>query len=230
MTNYRLEATQLPASLPIFPLTGVLLLPGGQLPLNIFEPRYLAMVSAALKTPSRLIGMVQPRVPNQADTLGEIPGSQTGQPEIYRIGCAGRIIGFNETPDGRNLITLHGITRFRITSEATSEEGFRRINADFSDFADDRNDPKKLENIDRSYLLKTVQNYFSARQITADWDQLEKADTERLITSLAMSIPFSPVERQALLESVSIDDRAAMLITMMEMAGSAAANLSEISH
>jgi len=230
MTGYRLEPEKLPPILPVFPLTGVLLLPGGQLPLNIFEPRYLAMVRDALASEARLIGMVQPRVPDPTDNHGPAPGTPSDAPEIYAIGCAGRVVGFNETPDGRNLITLHGITRFRITEETALGDGYRRVKAGYGDFSGDLNADEAPVAIDRDRLLEAVKKFFEARRIDAEWEQVEKTETGRLVTSLAMSIPFSPVERQALLESASADDRAALLITMMEMAAAAPEGEGGISH
>jgi len=196
----------LPDCLPIFPLPGCLLLPGGRLPLNIFEPRYLAMVSDALCGP-RLIGMVQPR-----DGVTVL-----GTPEVYRLGCAGRITTFSETDDGRYLITLDGLVRFRVAEEiAPAEGGYRRVRADFSDFADDLDEQEA--DINRSALLATLRCFFDRQGINGDWDAIEQTGNERLVTSLAMLCPFSASEKQALLEATGLLERAAFMIAMLQLA------------
>lgn len=198
----------LPATIPIFPLTGVLLLPRGPLPLNIFEPRYLAMVQDALAAPQRLIGMVQPEA--GASGNSSVPG-------VYRIGCAGRISAFQETEDGRYLITLSGVCRFRVVEELATTRGYRRIKADWAEFADDLEDSPPIE-IDRERMLKPLQVYFRAQQIEANWDAIRETPDERLITSLAMICPFAPAEKQALLEAPDLATRAEVLTALLEMA------------
>jgi len=196
----------LPAVLPIFPLPGCLLLPGGRLPLNIFEPRYLAMTADALKG-ERLIGMLQPR--------GET-GAQ-GAPEVFELGCAGRVTAFSETDDGRYLITLTGLARFRVAEElAPAEGGYRLVRADFSGFRDDLEEQEA--EIDRAALLATLRIFFERHDIKGDWETIEQTGNERLVTSLAMLCPFSPGEKQALLEAPGLAERAASMITMLQLA------------
>ncbi len=196
----------LPDVLPIFPLPSCLLLPGGRLPLNIFEPRYLAMTNDALKG-DRLIGMVQPR-----DSMTAL-----GRPEVYELGCAGRITTFSESEDGRYLITLDGLARFRISKELDlAEGGYRQVRADFSDFPHDL-DEEEAE-IDRQRLLTTLRTFFDRQGINGDWDAIEQTGNERLVTSLAMLCPFSAGEKQALLEAVDLPQRAASMIAMLQLA------------
>ena len=206
------EQPALPDILPIFPLTGVLLLPRGRLPLNIFEPRYLAMTQDALKG-ERLIGMVQPNEP-QDDNRGR---GATPNPPIYPIGCAGRITAFTETDDGRYLITLTGVSRFRIREELPVLDGYRRIVPDWQPFARDLAagaEPK----FDRERLVRGLRGFFAQRQATADWEAIEKAPGEHLITSVAMLCPFPPSEKQALLEAADVEERAQLLTALVEMA------------
>lgn len=217
MTGQAPTPDQLPEIIPVFPLTGMLLLPGGQMPLNIFEPRYLAMVREALGEEQRLIGMVQPRVPDFDDNRGPAPGADPDNPEIYRTGCAGCITGFNETEDGRYLIVLTGRMRFEIAEEVAMKDGFRRVRADYSRYTSDLLPPDEPD-IDRERLLKTVKAYFEANSIGAEWSAVEKSSTDRLVTSLAMSCPFSPGERQGLLEAPTLAARAEMMLTLLDMA------------
>jgi Lon protease-like protein len=195
----------LPQTLPIFPLSGVLLLPRGKLPLNIFEPRYLAMTEDALKS-DRLIGMVQP--------VEE--GAAGDQPPVFPVGCAGRITQFAETEDGRYLVTLTGICRFRVERELPLFCGYRRVAPDFSDFRADF-EPERTR-LDRARLLSALKVYLKLQQLSADWDSIEGAPDERLITSLAMICPFSCREKQALLESSCLAERARVLTALLEMA------------
>ncbi len=196
----------LPAALPIFPLPGCLLLPGGRLPLNIFEPRYLAMTADALKG-DRLIGMLQPRDGT----------TKLGAPEVYELGCAGRITAFSETDDGRYLITLTGLVRFRVEDElGLATGGYRLIKAGFDDFRDDL--VEEEAEIDRATLLATLRTFFERHGIKGDWETIEKTSDERLVTSLAMLCPFSPGEKQALLEAPGLSERAASMITMLQLA------------
>jgi len=202
----------LPEIIPIFPLTGVLLLPRGRLPLNIFEPRYLAMTKDALGG-ERLIGMVQPSDP-QDDNRGR--GGAT-HPPVYPIGCAGRITAFSETDDGRNLVTLTGVSRFRIRDELPLLSGYRRVVADWAPFARDR-DPMDDPGFDRERFARALKGYFAQRQISADWEAIEKAPGEHLLTSIAMLCPFAPSEKQALLEAADLEERARLLVALIEMA------------
>lgn len=205
----------LPGSLPIFPLAGVLLLPGGQLPLNVFEPRYLAMVRDALAG-SRLIGMIQPALPAGAggdvEELGDI-----GAAPVYETGCAGRITAYSETDDGRNLITLTGVIRFDVARELPgAAEGYRLVEPRYDRFRHDLESDEAA--IDRAGLLDALEGYFGATGIEGDWSAIEEADDEPLVTSLAMLCPFAAPEKQALLEAMTLPERAATMTTIMAMA------------
>ena len=202
----RVGGTALPSILPIFPLTGVLLLPRGRLPLNIFEPRYLAMTRDALAG-ERLIGMVQPSDPRAAGD----------NPLVYPIGCAGRITSFSETDDGRFLITLTGISRFRLREELPLLEGYRRVVPEWREFARDLAGDDE-PGFDRDRMLRGLRAYFQHHRIEADWDAITSVPGERLVTSIAMICPFEPSEKQALLEAPSLDERARLLTAMVEMA------------
>jgi uncharacterized protein len=198
----------LPAVLPIFPLTGVLLLPRGHLPLNIFEPRYLAMTRDAMAG-DHLIGMVQPSDPQQ---------SPAGNPPVYPTGCAGLVSSFAETEDGRFLITLTGLCRFRIREELPPASGYRRVAADWTGFAGDLVGEEAAD-FDRERLLRGLRTYFERHRIQANWEALAAVRGERLIASLAMMCPFEPSEKQALLEAADLGARARLLSTIVEMAG-----------
>jgi uncharacterized protein len=202
----RRGAAALPAIIPIFPLAGVLLLPRGRLPLNIFEPRYLAMTRDALAG-ERLIGMVQPTD----------PGAAGSNPPVYPTGCAGRITSFSETEDGRFLITLTGICRFHIREELPLLDGYRRVVPEWGEFASDVEDGPEPA-FDRQRLLRGLRGYFQQHQISADWDAIASVPGERLVTSVAMICPFEPSEKQALLEAPDLDERARMLTAIVEMA------------
>ena len=207
----------LPQVIPVFPLTGVLLLPGGKLPLNIFEPRYLAMVRDALGDDQRMIGMVQPRVPNPDDNRGPADEDEGDQPALYRTGCAGRITTFSESEDGRYLVTLSGVCRFDIAEEMTLRAGYRRVLADYSRFRHDlAEDP--AARVDHPRLLAVVKRYFEQQRIQAKWEAIEATPVDRLVTSLAMSCPLGASERQALLEAPGLTERAEMVIALLEMA------------
>ena len=202
----RVSGTALPSILPIFPLTGVLLLPRGRLPLNIFEPRYLAMTRDALAG-ARLIGMVQPSDPRVAGD----------NPPVYSTGCAGRITSFSETDDGRFLITLTGISRFRIREELPLLEGYRRVVPEWREFARDLAGDDE-PGFDRDRLLRGLRAYFQHHKIEADWDAITSVPGDRLVTSIAMICPFEPSEKQALLEAPDLDERARLLTAIVEMA------------
>jgi len=193
----------LPRTVPVFPLSGALLLPSGQLPLNIFEPRYLAMVDDALAS-DRLIAMVEPR------DAGAVPA-------VHQVACAGRITSFEETDDGRYLITLHGICRLTLRDELPTTRGYRRFQCDWSRFAGDMDDPGPIE-IDRKRLSRALERYFRHHGISANWEAIENTASGRLVTSLAMICPFSALEKQALLEAPCQQDRADMVLSLIEMA------------
>ena len=203
-----MPADALPDILPIFPLTGVLLLPRGQLPLNIFEPRYLAMTRDAMAG-ERLIGMVQPSDP----PIREM------NPSVYQTGCAGRITSFSETDDGRILITLTGVSRFRIKEELPLLSGYRRVVADWQDFAADRDTDEA--GFDRSRLTEGLRHFFIQRQVEANWAAIDSAPGETLVTSIAMMCPFAPNEKQALLEAPTLGERARLLSALIEMTATA---------
>jgi Lon protease-like protein len=205
------DQAALPQILPIFPLTGVLLLPRGRLPLNIFEPRYLAMTRDALGG-ERLIGMVQPSDPQQDNR-----GGGALNPPVYPVGCAGRITAFAESDDGRYLLTLTGVSRFRIRDELPLLAGYRRVVPDWQPFAQDLDAPPAT-GFDRERFIRGLREFFAQRQISADWEAIDKAAGEHLITSLAMLCPFAPSEKQALLEAADLDERARLLIALVEMA------------
>jgi Lon protease-like protein len=211
--TFRPGFEELPRVVPIFPLPGVLLLPGGRLPLNIFEPRYLAMVRDALAG-ERAIGMIQPR--GQAADIGAA--------KVYETGCLGRITAFSETDDGRYLITLTGLIRFIVARELPLMEGYRRVAADYDRFrgdleggAEDGPDGETGA-IDRARLLETLGTYFEAQGIESDWEAIEEAGDAALVTWLAMLCPFAAPEKQALLEVMSLPERASTMTAIMEMA------------
>jgi uncharacterized protein len=194
----------LPESLPIFPLTGVLLLPRGRLPLNIFEPRYLAMTEDALKA-ERLIGMVQPQ-----DGKGD-----DGEPELYRTGCAGRMTSFSETEDGRYLITLTGLARFDIARELPRDRLYRRVVPDWQPYRGDLEESAGA--LDRARLLKVLKPYLERQGVVADWPAVEATADERLVTTIAMVAPLRASEKQALLEAPDLAERARLLTALIEM-------------
>jgi uncharacterized protein len=197
--------SDLPGSLPLFPLTGAVLLPRGQLPLNIFEPRYLEMVEYALQG-DRLIGMIQPR--ESEDTVL--------RPALSQVGCAGRIVSFQETNDNRYLITLAGLCRFRLTGEMQTTTPWRGGFCDFAPFASDLaqlND----EDFPRERLLAALKTYLNSRDMKADWKSVMTAPGESLVNALAMMCPFDPAEKQALLEAPSFQERASTLMALLEM-------------
>ncbi|MEP3045579.1 MAG: LON peptidase substrate-binding domain-containing protein [Roseibium sp.] len=197
----------LPPVLPVFPLSGALLLPRTQLPLNIFEPRYMDMVDAALSS-NRLIGMVQP-----AD-----PGTDNqDEPVLANVGCVGRLTSFQETGDGRYMITLQGVTRFAISRELEALSKFRQVEPDFATFAHDLKCGEGEEDVDRNGLLRTLRAYLDANSMEADWQSVSEAETEVLVNALCMMCPYGPQEKQALLEARDLRIRAETLIAITEM-------------
>jgi Lon protease-like protein len=202
--------TDLPPRLPLFPLAGVVLLPRGALPLNVFEPRYLKMVDDALRG-DRLIGLIQPT--ENPDT---VPA-----PKLSAIGAAGRIISFRETDDNRYLVTLAGLCRFRLTGEAEAGTPYRIGLCDFSPFAGDMAQDDGERDFPRERLLAALRLYLNQRDMKADWKSVTSAEPEALVNALAMMCPFEPAEKQALLEAPSFGERAATLVTILEMAGAA---------
>ena len=195
----------LPTKIPIFPLTGVLLLPHGKLPLNIFEPRYLNMITAALAG-HRMIGLIQPTGPNEGD-----------QPDIYKTGCAGRITSFNESEDGRYLVTLSGLIRFDLAAELPLRDGYRVAVPDWGPYCDDLAEQTGA-GVDRDRMLRALKGYFAVNDVDANWDAIKDTTTDRLVNALAMMCPFQPNEKQALLEALSLGDRANVMVALLEMA------------
>lgn len=200
----------LPEQIPLFPLPGAVLLPRARLPLNIFEPRYLAMLEDCVKTQHRLIGMIQPMV--------EPEGRQSDEVRLHSIGCAGRVIGFVETEDGRYQITLGGISRFRIKAADTGFKPYLTADVDWAGFDRDRGPGEKDVDFDRAAFLGKLDRYFRATGLQSDWDSLEKAEDELLVNSLSMLFPFGVEDKQALLEAPTLQDRRETLVTLMEFA------------
>ena len=196
----------LPGKIPLFPLPGALLLPRARLPLQIFEPRYLAMLEDVLKVPDRLIGMIQPR-----------PG-RDGQPRLAAIGCAGRVTAFSETDDGRYMITLTGISRFRVLREITGFSPYMTGEVAWQDCTRDLGPPERDPGFDRPEFLALLRRYFADQSLSTDWDSMKEAEDELLINSLAMLCPFDPEDKQALLEAPSLRTRRETLVTLMEFA------------
>lgn len=200
--------SDLPPVIPVFPLSGALLLPHAQLPLNIFEPRYVAMIDAALKT-DRVIGMIQP-------TLDQSAG-ESKTPELCTVGCVGRMTAFQESGDGRYLITLTGITRFGIVEEMQAITPFRQCRIAVDRFADDLKAGLGENEVDREALLRTFRDYLDAHDMDADWDGIERAGNEALVNALSMMSPYGPAEKQALLEADDLKTRAETLIALTEI-------------
>ncbi len=202
-----LRLADLPTELPVFPLAGALLLPRTHLPLNIFEPRYLALVEDALGH-GRLFGMIQPD-PSQ-------PDGPTG-PALFAVGCLGRLIAFSETEDNRYLITLAGLIRFRVQAELAPVHGYRRVRADLAAFAADLAPPPPTPGIARAPLLAALRAYLAARGLSADWKALNALPEDRLIGTLSTLCPFAPTEKQALLEAPDEPARGETLLTLFAL-------------
>ena len=202
----RFSLADMPETLPVFPLPSALLLPRGRLPLNIFEPRYLAMLDDTLKTEHRLIGMIQPF---------EGPESP---PRLHTIGCAGRVTSLSETEDGRYLIVLSGVSRFRIREEQEGFTPYRRVTPEWPDFKPDLDGPDELESFDKEGFLVLLRRYFEIASLSSDWDSMRDAETEMLVNSLSMMCPFAVEEKQALLEAPRLSDRADTLRALMQFA------------
>jgi Lon protease-like protein len=203
----RFSLADLPDTIPVFPLPGALLLPRGRLPLNIFEPRYLAMLDDALKTDHRLIGMIQPFESRDGEA-----------PRLRRIGCAGRVIAFSEAEDGRYLITLAGVARFRVREELEGFQPYRRVRPGWEDFRADLRGEEEDPGFDRDGFLSTLGRFFSVAQLSSDWDTLREADAEMLVNSLSMLCPFEVEEKQALLEAPTLANRRETLLALMDFA------------
>ncbi|MER5171965.1 LON peptidase substrate-binding domain-containing protein [Thioclava sp. GXIMD2076] len=195
----------LPDAIPLFPLPGALLLPRGTLPLHIFEPRYLQMIEDCLKTPERLIGMILPR------EHGE-------EAELAPIGCAGRLTGFSETEDGRYLITLTGVSRFRLMGARDGFTPYVVGEVDWEEFAGDLRGPEHDAGLERESFFRILSRFFEANGMETDWDSLEDAEDELLINSLSMLMPLSPEDKQALLETPNLTVRRETLLTLIDFA------------
>lgn len=207
LDRYRSPA-DLPQRLAVFPLAGALLLPRADLPLNIFEPRYLDMVNDAL-IGDRLIGMIQP----QDDGAGKAE-----RPALLNIGCAGRITSYAETPDDRMLITLTGVCRFAVVEELEPDTAYRQVVANYHPFAVDLVSDLGASEVNRPALLKAFREYLQANNMNADWEQVDAASTEVLVNTLSLLAPYPPRDKQALLEAPDLKTRADVLIALTEMA------------
>ena len=201
---------KLPENIPLFPLPGALLLPNSRLPLNIFEPRYINMVEDALATKHRLIGMIQPIKLNTGD-------SQKEANKYQKVGCAGRIVSFSETEDGRYLITLEGISRFKFSKEIETQKPYILSEIDWGLYTNDLVPFEGLNSFDRNGFLEILKKYLDSAQIASDWEVLKKAREEVLVNSLSMLCPFEPEEKQVLLEAETIVNRLDVLVTLMKL-------------
>ena len=197
--------TELPNKLAIFPLTGAVLFPQTQLPLNIFEPRYLQMIDEVLSSPDRIMGMIQPNVSKND------PNSKN----LKRVGCAGRISSFSETGDGRYLVTLTGLIRFEVNNELDTTTQYRQAITNYDNYKEDLL-PANVENIDRKSLLILIKKYLEQRNLLIDWEIIEQSPTEQLINYSGVLVPFEPEEKQLLLETKSLFDRCKTLESLFQ--------------
>lgn len=197
----------LPEVIPVFPLAGALLLPRGQMPLNIFEPRYVQMIDAALRG-HRLIGLVQPELE---------PGDPKTPPRLHRVGCAGRLVQFAETGDGRYIVSLAGVARFAIEQEMPVTTPFRQCRVAFAPFASDLKPRLGEAEVDRVAVVTALRKFSEASELKIDWSGIEKAPTEALVNALSMMAPFGAREKQALLEAPDLKTRAETLVAITEM-------------
>jgi Lon protease-like protein len=198
----------LPEVISVFPLPGALLLPRGTMPLNIFEPRYLAMIDDALRDGHRLIGMIQPDATHSG---------HANKPMLYKIGCVGRITQLAESGDGRYLIELTGVARFRVTEELDVRTLYRQCRVDYAPFADDFVARKGEDKVDRAALLAALRDFLAANKLQADWEGIEKAPNEALVNALSMMSPYGSAEKQALLEAPDLKTRAEVLVALTEI-------------
>jgi Lon protease-like protein len=198
----------LPETIPVFPLAGALLLPRGQMPLNIFEPRYLEMIDDSLRDGHRMIGMIQPDMTHSRSEA---------VPALFRIGCAGRITQFAETGDGRYVLELTGIARFKIVDELKVLTPYRQCKADFFSFVDDFTARKGEDAVDRQAVLDMLTDFLKANELKVDWDGINSAPNEALVNALAMMSPYGTAEKQAMLEAPDLKTRAEILIAVTQM-------------
>ena len=201
------DPDDMPGVLPIFPLSGALLLPRGQLPLNIFEPRYITMIDDALKG-HRMIGMIQPN-PESDEERPALP--------LLKVGCAGRITQFAESGDGRYIVTLTGVSRFALAEEVATLTPYRQCRIDVSDFASDFKPRAGEEQVDRDGVLKALRDFADENNLQIDWDSINQAPNEALVNALSMMSPFGPREKQALLEATDLKGRAEVLVAITEI-------------
>ncbi|CCQ75296.1 LON peptidase substrate-binding domain-containing protein [Magnetospira sp. QH-2] len=206
---FQLDFDDLPRVLPLFPLSGVLMLPRGELPLNVFEPRYLNMVLDSLGE-ERMVGILQP-ARSAADPIAD-------DARLLSTGCAGRITAFQETSDRRLLVTLTGVCRFRLGQEVDSGGGYRRAVVDYSDYKADMIDDGRVQAVDRQSLLRALKTYGAARSMQVEWNSLDGVDDEVLVHQLAMGLPFAPNDKQALLEAPDLIERGRILTALLDMA------------
>ena len=202
------QPSDLAEVIPVFPLAGALLLPRGQMPLNIFEPRYLAMVDDALRLGHRLVGMIQPDITHP---------SPEARPYLYRVGCVGRITQLAESGDGRYILELTGVSRFKVIEEMTVLTPYRQCRVDYFPFLDDFTARKGEEAVDREALLSVLTDFLKANNLKVDWAGVESAPNEALVNALAMMSPYGPAEKQAMLEAPDLKTRAEILIAVTEM-------------
>ena len=200
--------SDLPEIIPVFPLPGALLLPRGQMPLNIFEPRYLAMIDDALRDGHRLIGMIQPDVSHSPDEA---------HPKLFRVGCVGRITQLAESGDGRYILELTGIARFKVVEEQTVLTPYRQCRVDYFPYIDDFTARKGEDAVDRNAVLLALTEFLKANNLKVDWEGIESAPNEALVNALAMMSPYGPPEKQALLEAPDLKTRAEILVAVTEM-------------
>ena len=198
-----------PDVIPVFPLPGALLLPRGQMPLNIFEPRYLAMIDDALRSGDRLIGMIQPDPTH--------PGADPDKPHLFQVGCAGRMTQFAESGDGRYLIQLTGVARFRIAEELSVTTPYRQCRVTYQPFVDDFTPRMGEDEVDRKALLRALTSFLKANNLKADWEGIENAPNEALVNALAMMSPYDAAEKQAMLEAPDLKARAEILVAVTEI-------------
>ncbi|BAT58119.1 lon protease 2 [Variibacter gotjawalensis] len=198
----------LPQVIPVFPLAGALLLPRGQMPLNIFEPRYLAMIDDALTDRHRLIGMIQP---------DQTQGHDNDHPTLFRVGCVGRITQLAESGDGRYVLQLTGIARFRVEEELSVSTPYRQCRVTFSPYAIDFKARHGEEGVDRKAVVDVLTAFLKAKKLKADWDGINNAPNEALVNALAMMSPYGVAEKQALLEALDLKTRAEILVAITEM-------------
>ena len=206
-------SADLPENIPVFPLAGALLLPRGQMPLNIFEPRYLAMVDDSLRDGHRLIGMIQPD-PSHPDPRQPDPEDK---PTLFKVGCVGRITQIAESGDGRYLLQLTGVARFRIEEELKVATAYRQCRVSYVSFADDFIARKGEDEVDRKAVLEALQAFLKANNLKTDWQGVESAPNEALVNALAMMSPYGTPEKQALLEAPDLKSRAEILVAVTEM-------------